>query len=83
MTLSLLQDLLNTRLRPDFRRIWVNGTNNGRSRLCFTIFNSYGYEMIFTEIGSLRQFRSDGDFDYEVNQLERLIESFDLLDFIQ
>ena len=73
MTLSLLQDLLNERLRPEFRRIWVQGSNSGRSRLCFTIFTNSGYDMIFVEVGSLRQFRSDGNPNEEIQLIEDLI----------
>jgi hypothetical protein len=76
MTLLLLQDLLNERLRPEFRRIWVQGSNSGRSRLCFTIFTNSGYDMRFIEVGSLRQFRSDGNLPEEIVYIERLLESF-------
>ena len=41
--------------------------------------------MRFIEVGSLRQFRTDGDLQEEIAQIERLIESFRtsvLLDFI-
>ena len=82
MTLSLLQDLLNSRLRPEFRRLWVQGSNSGRSRLCITIFYSGGYDMRFIEVGSLRQFRVDGDFDEEVQNIERLISNIRIGDFI-
>lgn len=83
MTLSLLQDLLNERLRPEFRKIWVQGSNSGRSRLCFTIFTNSGYDMRFVEVGSLRQFRSDGNANEEVQNIERLISTIHQLnDFI-
>lgn len=71
-TLGLIQDLLTERLRPEFRRIWIHGSNSGRSRLCFTIFTNSGYVMRFLEVGSLRQFRTDGNFTEEC----RLIDSF-------
>ncbi len=83
MTILLLQDLLNERLRPEFRRIWVQGSNSGRSRLCFTIFTNSGYDMRFVEVGSLRQFRSDGNANEEVQNIERLISTIHQLnDFI-
>ena len=44
-TLGLIQDLLSERLRPEFRRIWVHGSNSGRARICFTIFTDSGYVM--------------------------------------
>ena len=71
-TLGLIQDLLSERLRPEFRRIWVHGSNSGRTRICFTIFTDSGYVMRFYESGSLRHFRCDGDFLEEC----RLIDSF-------
>ena len=75
MTLCLLQDLLNERLRPEFRRIWVQGSNSGRSRLCFTIFTNSAYDMIFIEVGSLRQFRSNENIQSEIVLIERFIET--------
>jgi hypothetical protein len=76
-TLSLLQDLLNERLLPGWRRIWVHGSNSGRTRLCFTIFPTNGdYTMRFHTLGSLRQFRADGDINTEIELIEQLINSF-------
>lgn len=83
MTLLLLQDLLNERLRPEFRRIWVQGSNSGRSRLCFTIFTNSGYNMRFVEVGSLRQFRSDGNPNEENQLIEELITRVGLDEVIQ
>ncbi len=74
MTLSLLQDLLNERLRPEFRRIWVQGSNSGRSRLCFTIFTNSEYEMRFIEVGSLRQFRNNENIEEEIVLMEEFIQ---------
>lgn len=71
-TLGLIQDLLSERLRPEFRRIWVHGSNSGRTRICFTIFTDSGYVMRFYESGSLRQFRGDGNLEEEC----RLIDNF-------
>jgi hypothetical protein len=73
-TLALLQELLNERLLPEYRRIWVQASNSGRVRFCFTIFpNSGQYTMRFFDVGSLRQFRSDGILDDEIELIERLI----------
>lgn len=75
-TLALLQDLLNERLLPDYRRIWVQASNSGRTRFCFTIFpNSGQYEMRFYDAGSFRQFRSDGNLDSEIELIDRFIDS--------
>ena len=82
MTLCLLQDLLNERLRPEFRRIWVQGSNSGRSRLCFTIFTNIGYDLRFIEVGSLRQFRSDGNLTDEIQFIDNLIRGFFILNDI-
>jgi hypothetical protein len=74
-TLMLLQDLLMERLTPEWRKIWVNASNSGRTRFCFTIFNHYGYTMRFLDAGSFRQFRTDGNLDEEIELIERFITS--------
>ncbi len=75
-TLALLQELLNERLSPDWRRIWVQASNSGRTRFCFTIFPERGqYTMRFLEAGSFRQFRTDGNFDEEMEIIERFIDT--------
>jgi len=84
-TLSLIQDLLSERLRPEFRRIWVHGSNSGRTRLCFTIFHDSGYTMRFYESGSLRQFRGDGNLEEESRMIESLVSTLQrtiLFDYI-
>jgi hypothetical protein len=45
MTLSLLQELLESRIRPEFRSITLQGSNSGRARLCFILFDRSGYSM--------------------------------------
>lgn len=73
-TLVLLQELLNERLLPDYRKIWVQASNSGRTRFCFTIFPNTGqYTMRFLEIGSFRQFRSDGNLEEETQIIENFI----------
>lgn len=75
-TLALLQELLNERLLPDFKRIWVQGSNSGRTRFCFTIFPIRGeYTMRFLDAGSFRQFRTDGNLEEEMAIIERFIDS--------
>jgi hypothetical protein len=71
MTTSLIQDLLSERLRPEFRRIWVQGST---SRLMFTIFGSDGYTMRFVNTGGLRQFRHDANLNEEIVIMERFLE---------
>ena len=75
-TLILLQELLNERLLPDYKRIWVQASNSGRTRFCFTIFPNNGqYTMRFLDAGSFRQFRTDGNLEDEITIIERFIES--------
>ena len=75
-TLGLLQELLSERLSPDYRRIWVQGSNSGRTKFCFTIFPNRGqYTMRFLDAGSFRQFRTDGNLDEEMELIERFIDS--------
>jgi len=75
-TLALLQELLNERLSNGYRRIWVQGSNSGRTRFCFTIFPNRGeYTMRFLETGSFRQFRTDGNLEEEMSIIERFITS--------
>jgi hypothetical protein len=74
-TLMLLQDLLMERLTPDYRKIWVQASNSGRTIFCFTIFNHHDYTMRFLDAGSFRQFRTDGNLDEEIKIIERFIET--------
>jgi len=75
-TLALLQELLNERLLPGYRRIWVQASNSGRTRFCFTVFPERGqYIMRFYDSGSFRQFRTNGDLDVEIDLIERFIDT--------
>jgi len=71
----LLQDLLVERLSPGWRKIWVQASNSGRTRFCFTIFSNTDYTMRFLDAGSFRQFRTDGDLNEEIILMERFIET--------
>ena len=73
-TLRLMQSLLTERLRPEYTKIWVQGTSRGS--LCFTIFDSTGYNMRFFNTGGLRQFRVDDPLEHEIIAMERLLEIF-------
>jgi hypothetical protein len=72
MTSSLIQELLLDRLRPEFRRIWVQGST---SRLLFTIFDSNGYTMRSINTGGLRQFRPDANLNDEIVIMETFLEN--------
>ena len=73
-TLLLLQELMNERLLPGYRRIWVQASNAGRTRFCFTIFPETGqYTMRFYDSGSFRQFRTDSNLDSEIELIESFI----------
>ena len=75
-TLVLLQELLNERLLPDYRKIWVQASNSGRTNFCFTAFPIRGhYTMRFLEAGSFRQFRTDGNLNEEIDLIENFINS--------
>ena len=75
-TLILLQELLNSRLTSDYRRIWVQASNSGRTRFCFTVFPNRGeYTMRFLDAGSFRQFRTDGNLEEEMSHIDSFIES--------
>ena len=74
-TLMLLQDLLMERLSPGYRKIWVQASNSGRTRFCFTLFTDNYHTMIFLDAGSFRQFRTDGNISEETVLIERFIES--------
>ena len=73
-TLLLMQSLLTERLRPEYRKIWVQGTSRGS--LCFTIFDTNSYTMRFFNTGGLRQFRVDDPLEAEILAMERLLEIF-------
>ena len=74
-TLCLLQELLSERLSPEWRKIWVQASNSGRTIFCFTIFNHRDYTMRFLDAGSFRQFRTNGNLEEEMELIERFIDS--------
>jgi len=79
-TLRLLQELLTTRLLPQYSRIWVQGYS-GKSMFVFTIFENgredgRSYTMRFLTLGAFRQYRpstSSDVFDKEVQLVEDFI----------
>jgi hypothetical protein len=85
LTTSLIQDLINERLNPEYRKIRVEASNSGRVTLMFTIFLTenrfneigkfyYSYEMSFQDLKNFRNWRPDGELGFEVAQIENLIE---------
>ena len=76
-TLGILEDRLSNRLRPEYRRIWVQGNNKGGGcRLLFTIFTKDEYTMKFLDVRNFRNYRFDGNIEEEDALIERQIESF-------
>lgn len=60
-SLNLLRDILNSRLRPEFRKIWVDGSNAGRVKLLFTIFYGYDNRGISFDTKVFRNFRGNSE----------------------
>jgi hypothetical protein len=87
LTTRLVQDLINERLSPEYRKIRVEASNSGKVTFMFTIFLTenrfneigkfyYSYEMSFQDLKNFRNFRPDGELGFEVSQIENLIETF-------
>lgn len=80
-TLSLLQDLLNDLLLPNFKSLKVNGSNSGKVKLCITTFDhKSNYNMTFYDFKSFRNWRPvadndnfDIEFQKEVDNIESII----------
>ena len=77
-TLIRLRDMINSRLRPDIDKVWVQGVNAGNARLIFTIFynDNRHYTMRFMDVKNFRHYRSDGDLDNELRLLETYMVQF-------
>lgn len=75
-TLRLIQDLITARLAPGVRRVWVQGSNSGRTNLVFTIFeDGRDYRMEFLTINGFRQFRPTAeDRETEIRLVDEFIE---------
>jgi len=78
ITLSRLRDMINSRLRPEVDKIWVQGVSASNARLVFTIFynDSRQYTMRFIDVRNFRHYRPDGDPDNELRLLETYITQF-------
>lgn len=76
-TLSLIESMLMSRLRPEYRNIWVQGSNRPNSTtILFTVFGNQTYRMHFVNIKNFRQFRPDAtDQNLEMEILRGHIES--------
>lgn len=84
-TFHLLEDVLNARLRPEYRRIWVQYSNSSSMNICFTIFPSnaeQSYSMRFHRVRNFRRFRHDQDLVSEIRLLEEFIASLPIQDII-
>jgi hypothetical protein len=75
-TLRLIQDLITARLAPGIRKVWVQGSNSGRTILLFTIFEEgRDYRMEFLTINGFRQFRPTAeDREAEIRLVDEFIE---------
>ena len=78
ITLSRLRDMINSRLRPEVDKIWVQGVSASNARLVFTIFynDSRQYTMRFIDVRNFRHYRPDGDTENEERLLENYITQF-------
>lgn len=82
----LLEDVLNDRLRPEWRRIWVEYSNASSMMICFTIFpsdQSQSYSMRFHRLRNFRRFRHDQDLVSEVRLFEEFIRTLPIQDLLQ
>ena len=77
-TLIRLRDMINSRLRPDIDKVWVQGVNAGNARLVFTIFynDNRQYLMRFMDVKNFRHYRSDGDPDNGLRLLDAYMVQF-------
>ena len=80
-TLGLIHDLIAARLTPGVRRVWVQGSNSGRTNLVFTIFeDGRDYRMEFLTVNGFRQYRPipvTGDvteFEREVRLMKEFVD---------
>ncbi len=86
LTISLIERLLNERLNSECGRIRVDYCNTGGvMRFCFTLFRNYpdmNYNLRFANIRGFRNWRSSGDFNEEVVNIENMISQFNLSEFL-
>lgn len=78
-TLQIFQEILSTRLRPGFTKIWVQGNNKPNATvILFTIFSSSGYTMRSHSVRNFRQFRQESkNIDEEMTFINKHISSFE------
>lgn|SRR5574343_1907303 len=79
-TMSILETRLNSRLRPDYRKLRIQGCNrSGKTYFCFIIFgdvfpsNYGGYTLEFYNTKNLRMYREDGDIEIENSHIDNII----------
>ena len=74
-SLNLLGDILTIRLRPEFRKIRVDGSNSGRVKICFTIFQGNDYTMRFFDTKNFRNFKGNSENrEAEVTMFNSLVD---------
>jgi hypothetical protein len=78
-TLRLIGDLIQERLNPEYRRVWVQASNAGRVRFFITVFSNRGserYRLFFQDYANFRNWRgSVENIGPEVANIENIIES--------
>ena len=78
-TLDIIRERITPRLRPEYRKIWVQGsTRPSLTTLIFTIFDKDRYVMEFIDIKGFRNYRPDVEDIVD----ERVFNKEDYPDFI-
>ena len=78
VTLRIIEQVLNSRLQPQWRRLMVQASNSGLCRFCIIVFpEGHGrYQMLFHNM-NIRQWRpsnSDNELINEIDNIERIVE---------
>lgn len=61
-TLSLLENYFRYNPIPGIRRIWIEGNNKSKIKLCITVFPDIGiYHFIFHTVNNFRNVKEDMD----------------------
>lgn len=72
LTLRIIEEILSERLE-DYTKIWIQGSNAGRIKICFTLFTHEGYTLSFTEMRNFRNWKPGGNLENEIQNIESMI----------